>query len=275
MTRPSLVLLVVALTLPASAQPAKPWWDGYARADFKVDGCIVSVIAPKSPAAGNPWVWNAEFFGHRPNVDQALLAQGFHVAYVTVGNTFGCPDAMKHWNAAYDELRSRYHLSAKPAFEALSRGGLYAYHWAAKHPDAVSCIYADAPVCDIKSWPAGKGKGKGSPNDWKKLIGDYHFKDEDEALAYDNNPVDDKVLKPLAEHKVPLLHVVGDADDVVPVEENTALVEKRYKDLGGEITVIHKPGVNHHPHGLDDPTPIVEFIIRAQSKTTKQAEGGS
>ena len=55
---------------------------------------------------------------------------------------------------------------------------------------------------------------------------------------------------------VPLLHVVGDADDVVPVEENTAIMESRYKELGGSIRVIHKPGVGHHPHSLEDPGPI-------------------
>jgi hypothetical protein len=36
----------------------------------------------------------------------------------------------------------------------------------------------------------------------------------------------------------------------------------RYRQLGGDITLIAKPGVGHHPHGLDDPTPIVEFIAR-------------
>ena len=31
-------------------------------------------------------------------------------------------------------------------------------------------------------------------------------------------------------------------------------------DLCFKFEVIHKPGVGHHPHGLDDPTPVVEFI---------------
>ena len=72
------------------------------------------------------------------------------------------------------------------------------------------------------------------------------------------NPVDN--LAPLAKARVPLLHVYGDADDVVPWEENTGMVAERYRKLGGEITLIAKPGVGHHPHGLDDSTPIVEFI---------------
>ena len=37
---------------------------------------------------------------------------------------------------------------------------------------------------------------------------------------------------------------------------------QRYRKLGGSITLIAKPGVGHHPHGLDDPTPIVEFIVK-------------
>ena len=49
-------------------------------------------------------------------------------------------------------------------------------------------------------------------------------------------------------------------DDVVPVTENTGLIESRYQALGGRIQVIHKPGVGHHPHGLDDPAPVVTFI---------------
>jgi pimeloyl-ACP methyl ester carboxylesterase len=67
-------------------------------------------------------------------------------------------------------------------------------------------------------------------------------------------------LAPLAKAKVRLIHVVGDTDDVVPVAENTSLIESRYKALGGQIQVIHKPGVGHHPHGLDDPTPVATFI---------------
>ncbi|HXI50947.1 MAG TPA: hypothetical protein VNH84_05565, partial [Candidatus Saccharimonadales bacterium] len=77
---------------------------------------------------------------------------------------------------------------------------------------------------------------------------------------YDHNPIDN--LSPLAQAKVPLLHVYGDADVVVPWEENTGLLADRYRKLGGTITLIAKPGVGHHPHGLDDSTPIIEFIAK-------------
>ncbi|MCA9156430.1 MAG: alpha/beta hydrolase fold domain-containing protein, partial [Planctomycetales bacterium] len=170
------------------------------------------------------------------------------------------PEAVGHWNRFYEELTGKYGLSAKPALVGLSRGGLYCYNWAAANPDRVACIYGDAPVCDFKSWPGGKGKGKGSPRDWQLVLERYGFQNDAEALAYDKNPVDN--LAPLAKAGVPLLHVYGDADSVVPWDENTGLLADRYRQLGGTIQLIVKPGVEHHPHGLDDPTPIVDFIAR-------------
>lgn len=244
-----------------AAFPGKPTsWNGYDRYDFEVDGKAVLVVAPKQVAAGRPWVWHGEFFGHKPAPDIALLGQGFHIVYMRVPDMLGSPQAVAHWNAFYKELTGKYGFAPQAALVGLSRGGLYCYNWAAANPDKVACIYGDAPVCDFKSWPGGKGKGKGSPRDWKLVLDRYGFENEAEALKYDKNPVDN--LRPLAEHKVPLLHVYGDADEVVPWDENTGLIAKRYRELGGEITLIAKPGVGHHPHGLEDSTPIVEFIAR-------------
>ena len=260
----TIVLAVVGGWAPAAfGAPAFPGatsdYHGFTRHDFSVDGCDAIVVEPHAAAPGNPWIWRAEFFDHRPETDLALLGKGFYLAYIQVGNTFGCPSAMAHWEALHTTLTKTYGLSPKPALEGLSRGGLYVYNWAAAHPDKVSCIYGDNPVCDFKSWPGGKGKGPGSPDDWKKLIHDYGFADEAAALAYPKNPIDN--LKPLADAKIPLIHVCGDADEVVPFEENTVILKERYEKLGGTLQLIVKPGFKHHPHGLDNPTPVVEFIL--------------
>jgi pimeloyl-ACP methyl ester carboxylesterase len=233
-------------------------WNGYDRFDFQVDGKPVLVVVPKEAAAGKPWVWHGEFFGHKPAPDIALLGKGFHIVYMSVPDMLGCPAAVAHWNVFYRELTEKYGFAKRAALVGLSRGGLYVYNWAAANPDKVACIYGDAPVCDFKSWPGGKGQGPGSPRDWKLVLERYGFATEAEALAYTRNPVDN--LQPLAQAKVPLLHVYGDADEVVPWDENTGLLAARYRQLGGDITLIAKPGVRHHPHGLDDPTPIIEFI---------------
>jgi pimeloyl-ACP methyl ester carboxylesterase len=233
-------------------------WHGFERVDFDVDGKPVLVVAPKIEAPGRPWVWHGEFFGHKPEPDIALLGRGFHIVYMSVPDMLGAPEAVRHWNAFYECLTKQYAFANKAALVGLSRGGLYCYNWAAANPDKVACIYGDAPVCDFKSWPGAFGKGKRSDADWKLVLERYGFKSDAEAKAYPKNPVDN--LAPLAKMKVPLLHVFGDADEVVPWEENTGLVGERYKKLGGEISLIRKPGIGHHPHGLDDSTPIIKFI---------------
>ena len=270
-------LLAVASTAESwSAEPNKPaaaiaWpgekidtWRGYRRHVFQVDGCTGWVVEPKKAAPGNPWTWCMEFpdaFTERTGVPE-LLEQGFHHVHIQVGNTFGAPSALKHFDAMYKTITAQG-LAKKGALIGISRGGLYAYNWAALNPGKVTLIYGDAPVCDFKSWPGGKGKGKGSGSDWNALMEHYSFKDEAEALDYKHNPVDN--LSPLAKAKIPLIHVVGDDDDVVPVAENTAVIERRYKELGGEMVVIHKPGVGHHPHGASDVSPLVKFITEKTS----------
>ncbi len=235
-------------------------WHGYRRHNFTVAGCRAWIVEPKQAAAGKPWSWCTEFpdaFTDRCAAP-ALLAAGFHHGHIQVGNTFGCPAAMKQFDAFYAAVTAQG-LGRRPVLIGISRGGLYAYRWAAEHPDQVSVIYGDAPVCDFKSWPAGKGKSPGSKGDWAALLKHYGFADEAAALAWRGNPID--VLEPLAKAKIALIHVVGDTDEVVPVSENTSLVEERYRKLGGTIEVIHKPGVGHHPHGLADPAPVVKFIL--------------
>ncbi|MEZ6038885.1 MAG: hypothetical protein R3C20_00165 [Planctomycetaceae bacterium] len=145
----------------------KTQWNGFDRFDFEVSGKPVMVIVPQSPVPGRPWVWHGEFFGHKPEPDIALLKKGFHVVDMRAPDLLGCPAAVKFWNSCYETLTTKYQLSAKPALVGLSRGGLYCFNWAIANPDRVSCIYADAAVCDLKSWPGGKGSGKGSVRDWQ------------------------------------------------------------------------------------------------------------
>ncbi len=271
------VALLVSLTLMlsvstvgnglAAADPALSWpgealdtWHGFTRHTITIDGCTAWVVEPKQALPGNPWSWCLEFpdaFTDRCAAP-ALLAKGFYHAHISVGNTFGCPAALAHCTAFYEAVVAKG-LATRVALIGISRGGLYAYRWAAENPTKVALIYGDAPVCDFKSWPAGRGTGHGSPGDWTALKTCYHFADDASALAYAGNPIDQ--LAPLAKAGIALIHVVGDADDVVPVAENTAIVESRYHQLGGTITVIHKPGIGHHPHGLDDPTTVVDFIV--------------
>jgi pimeloyl-ACP methyl ester carboxylesterase len=186
-----------------------------------------------------------------------LLGKGFHIVYTQISDQFGSPTAIAHWNKLYDLLTTKHGLSKKVALVGLSRGGLYCYNWASENPERVACIYADAPVCDVYSWPMGKGDGEGNAAEIPKLLKAYGVETEGELRKVVLNPIDR--LEPLAKAKIPLLHVYGDADIPVPWKANTGVVAERYKKLGGSIQLIPKPGVGH-VHGLDDSTPIVDFI---------------
>jgi hypothetical protein len=52
----------------------------------------------------------------------------------------------------------------------------------------------------------------------------------------------------------------------VPPADNTLVLAERYRALGGTIEVIHRPVVGHHPHGLDDPKPVLDFISAHQAR---------
>ena len=252
---------VAAAQTPAA--PAKPEWNGYEIQNFQVAGRDALVVQPKTAAPGKPWIWRTEFFGHEPQGDIALLGKGFHVAYIDLQNLYGAPVGLDAMDQFHAHLTKEFGLAPKTVLEGFSRGGLFAFNWAARHPELVAAIYVDAPVCDFKSWPGGKGKGLGSPGDWQNVLKVYGLSEE-QALAYKLNPVDN--LAPLAKAQIPILSVCGETDRVVPIDENTRLVETRYKALGGEIVVIAKPNCDHHPHSLKDPAPIVEFVLKHTPK---------
>lgn len=240
-------------------------WNGFARADFELDGRKCIVVAPKEIAAGKPWIWRARFFGHEPQTDIALLEKGFHLVYMDVANMYGAPVAVGHWNKFYAHLVGEHGFAKKVVLEGMSRGGLIIFNWAKANPEMVACIYADAPVCDIRSWPGGKGTGAGSAGSWERCKAAYGITEET-LEDFKGNPIDG--LGPLAKAGVPLLHVCGAADDVVPMSENTNVLKERYEALGGKIQVIAKEGVGHHPHSLKDPKEIVDFIL-ANTHTEK------
>ena len=85
------LLVTTLLSLNVLADDPKPFpgqksdYRGFERYDFVVDGQKCLVVLPKTPAEGRPWIWRAEFFDHRPEIDLALVNKGFHLVYMNVG----------------------------------------------------------------------------------------------------------------------------------------------------------------------------------------------
>jgi acetyl esterase/lipase len=188
-----------------------------------------------------------------------LVQRGYHVVAANPGAILGAPDPTRRWDNVYREMTGKYGLSKQVALMGVSREGLPMARWAAANPGKVSCLYMDRAVCDFKSWPGGKlGRGKGSTSDWASLLEAYHFKNEAEAMAFAENPVD--LAPKLAADRIPIIYVAGEKDEVVPYTENGARMQEQYNRLGGRFKLILRKGEDHHPHGLPDPNDVVRFI---------------
>jgi len=247
---------LLQLTLEGSKTDS---WHDFRRHTFMFEGREAWIVEPKVPRSDRAFTWCMMFpdaFTERCAAP-AMLERGFYHVFLDVGNSFGSPEAVKTLHRFHQQLRE-LGLSQKTILIGISRGGFYAHRYATEYPDRVALIYGDAPVLDFKSWPAGFGNGKGSQGDWELCKKLYGLESDDAAKQFQGNPID--TLEVLAKAKIPLVYVVGDKDDVVPYSENTAIVEERYPKLGGTIKVFHKPDIGHHPHGLDNPVPLVEYI---------------
>lgn len=236
---------------------------GYNQYDFIFKGNAVKIVFPKKPAVGKPWIWRARFFGHEPQTDIALLERGFYVVYSDVANLYGSDEAIQRWNRFYKYLQEQG-FAKKGAIEAMSRGGLIAYNWAAKNPDKVACVYADAPVLDILSWPIGNGKYKGSLKDTEQLKKVYGLTADEDLYRFKGSPINK--VKRIVRGKYPMLHVCGADDAVVPLDENTQPFTRDIRNSGGDIRTIFKENNGHHPHSLKNPTVIVNFILEATNQ---------
>lgn len=254
---PLVFALLVACGASAAAAdptPQRSQWHGFERIDFTLEGRPAILVQPTEAAPGRPWIWRTEFFGHEPQVDLALLARGWHVAYIDAKNLYGGPQAMRIFGQFYAHLVAQAVLAQRVVLEGFSRGGLYAVNFAASHPSRVAALYLDAPVLDIRSWP---GRDRSS-KEWAQCLEAYGLT-EATLAGFRGNPIDR--VASIAKN-IPVIAVCGDADTVVPLAENTAVMERKYRELGGTIEVILKPGVGHHPHSLQDPAPVVEFLLR-------------
>jgi sialidase-1 len=237
-------------------------WHGFDRYKFKFDNYDCFITAPSKPLASRPWVWRAKFPSYHDEVDIILVKKGFHIAYINVGAMLGSPKARAIWDGFYEYVTDKAELSEVVALEAVSRGGLFAYGWAAENAEKVACIYADTPVLDFKSWPGGKGSGIGGSSDWQNLLKQYGMT-EAEAMASKDIPLEK--LAPLAKANIPILHVVSSNDKVVPPSENTFILEKKYRALGGRVTVLVSDNgtaqSSGHHFPLDDPGRYANFIL--------------
>ncbi|HXJ60037.1 MAG TPA: alpha/beta hydrolase [Verrucomicrobiae bacterium] len=188
----------------------------------------LTIIVPTTNAPGKPWVFRADAIGRDALIDQALLARGFHIVIPPLTEQSG--PVSTQWNNAY-QLLVDHGFSRKPVMEGTGTAAGEAYAWAIEHADKVACILGRNPAL--------------------------------RSLMSKTPPLDNLVV--LAKAGVPLVHVC-DRDDPW-FNEQTRVVEQRYKELGGRITVIINEGDGPRSFASPERTRAIDLIVaKANSK---------
>jgi pimeloyl-ACP methyl ester carboxylesterase len=226
---------------------------------IRVGSYTAFVIEPPTaaPDGSRPWAWYAPtFINQYPNSANAwyftqLVQKGFWICGIDVGESYGSPAGTAAYSAFYDTLIARYQLDPKACLVPQSRGGLMLYNWAASgNADKVSRIAGIYPVGDLRSYP---GLGTAC---WA-----YGMSEQELAANLTQyNPIDN--LQPLRDAGVPILHIHGDADYVVPLSQNSQVIHDRYVAMGGEADLIVVPGQGHAeiPQYFQNPR-MLEFML--------------
>ena len=225
---------------------------------FVIEGRTAFLIQPdvKSPKEPVPWVWYAPTLRGLPGgaekwMFERFLKAGIAIAGIDVDESYGSPKGRALYSALHRHLVEKRGMARQACLLARSRGGLMLYSWAAENPDKVRCITGIYPVCNIASYP-------GLPRACRA----YGLTAEQlQAQLAKHNPIDR--LAPLAKAKVPIFHIHGDMDRVVPLDKNSAIVKQRYDALGGPMTLEVVKGQGHNMWvGWFQSQALVDFLIK-------------
>lgn len=233
-------------------------WNGFEEYELEFEGMEASVVIPKVKVESPVLSVKTEYFNAFPETEIELLNRGFYVANIDNKNRWGVDDDLDRKARFIKFAIEKFNLAEKCVLVGMSCGGLIAIKFAAKYPELVSCMYLDAPVLNYMSCPCGFGKGNSLAENNEEIFDALGISTIGELMAYREMPIDK--LPQLVKSRIPVVLVAGDSDTVVPFDENGIFLEKAYKENGIDIEVYIKSGCDHHPHGLENPTPIVEFI---------------
>ena len=227
------------------------------------------LILPKQEVSGSvtPWVWYAPTLPGLPGPEEEWMFEkfvgaGMAIAGIDIGESHGNPEGRKLYSALYQELVATRGFSKRPCLLARSRGGLMLYNWAAEHPSSVACIAGIYPVCNLSSYPG-----------LKQACGAYGMTEAQLAAKLaEHNPIDR--VESLAKARVPILHIHGDRDTMVPLDRNSAELARRYRQLGGDMTLKVIEGRGHDMwSGWFQCQELVDFVIDHASKDSGASAG--
>lgn len=203
-----------------------------------------------------PWVWYAPTLPGLPGREEnwmfeKFLEAGIAIAGIDVGESMGNDGGRKIYSLFYQELVGHRGYSSLPVLLARSRGGLMLYSWAADHPKQVSAIAGIYPVVDLRSYPG-----------MEKAAAAYGYSVKKMTRKLNRvNPI--KKIPTLAKSGIPILHLHGDKDELVPLAKNSGAVDSIYHRYGKTIRLLVQAGQGHNMWpGFFQSQELVDFVIR-------------
>lgn len=232
----------------------KSEWNGFERLDFQLDGRRAILVCPKTPRADKKWLFKTEYFGAFPSFELEMLKRGYYVAHIENITRWCLPEDTDAKALMCECLINELGVYPKCMTVGMSCGGMQSVYFAAKYPQYVAAMYLDAPVLNLLSCPCGLGVAEVNFYDeYVKATG----KTVSDLLNYREHPID--MVDTVIAEGIPTILVCGDSDKTVPYIENGKLLSEKYKASNVPFIEILKQDCDHHPHGLDDLSPLIEF----------------
>lgn len=235
------------------------FWNGFAQEEFKFEGRRCTVVLPKVANEGRFWSMKMVYKDPFPNTEIALLEAGFHVVYFDI-NCRWANDLDNDIRARFVEyVIEKYNLNPRFCPIGMSAGGSHSVSFASRFPERIAAMFLDAPVIDFTSCPSNY-------SEWmeKEFYPNFKERTAEEIKRAPENPINR--IEELVKHKIPLILLYGDLDEVVPWEENGLHLYNAYLKSDAPVKLIVRSGEAHHPHGLSDPSEIIDFLIRGYDR---------
>ena len=221
--------------------------------EYEFNGYNAYVTVPDNP--NGKWIWKAEYRTAFDKAEQALIEQGYTHVYYEVRFQYGSYKLRRLMHKFHLHVIEKFNLQKKCILFGMSVGGLYSFNYALTYPEYVEKVYLDAPaldIYDVYSRFTGENEQK-----YDMLLAAYNLTRET-IKTFRDRPVDN--FKEFFDNKIPVMLVAGDADTVCRPEANYQKMVAYCEENSIPLTVCIKPGCGHHPHSLEDITPILDFV---------------
>ena len=226
---------------------------------FLVNGLPAFIIWPQERSQENqPWVWYAPTLPGHPDQHEVWMFQqfglaGIAVAGIDVGESYGNTTGHDRFQDLYKELVTNRRFAVKPLMLGRSRGGLMMLSWANQHPDLVAGMAGIYPVFDLRSYP-GLEKASVAYGTTADVLADR-------LDSY--NPI--ARAGSVATARIPTILIHGDMDVVVPLQDNSAALQRSYAEAGAEqcVQLVIAKGQGHNYwEGFFRSQALVDFVIK-------------